>query len=236
MGDYIRSGGRVAASTDDYDIWSSQQLAAYFERHGLGEYSKCLIQHKITGKLAPLLSDLDLKEMGINCIGDRLRFRSHIDQLKLQARAIARTKCIWEGQEQLYFSGISAACCTCCGLFPEDPSTYKLMSNHLKIKNVKPIRIGRLRLPCCNHYSINNVDLTYVADVDVIGVPAPCLERVLCCAPGKDILEVAIRTGGDGVGPSGTSYYKLVLSEGQGDQVAEMILNSIEESQLMDRS
>lgn len=181
-------------------------------------------------------TDLDLKEMGIHCIGDRLRFRSHIDQLKLQARAVSRTKCVWEGQERLYFSGLSAACCTCCGLFPEDPSTYKLMSNHLKIKNVKPIRIGRLRLPCCNHYSINNVDLTYVADVDVIGIPAPCLERVCCCAPGKDIVVVEIRTGGEVVSQNSTNTYRLVLREDEGDRVAELILNSIEESQLMERS
>ena len=176
-------------------------------------------------------TDLDLKEMGIHCIGDRLRFRSHIDQLKLQARAVSRTKCVWEGQERLYFSGLSAACCTCCGLFPEDPSTYKLMSNHLKIKNVKPIRIGRLRLPCCNHYSINNVDLTYVADVDVIGIPAPCLERVCCCAPGKDIVDIELRGAGGDV-----FNHKIILREGEGDQVAFLVLNTgVEDAQLMDR-
>ena len=55
-----------------HETWNPNQFAHYISLQGLGdEYTKCIIEHKISGKLAPLLSELDLKEMGIECIGDR---------------------------------------------------------------------------------------------------------------------------------------------------------------------
>ena len=74
------------------------------------------------------------------------------------------------------------------------------------------------------------MDLTYLTNVDVIGVPASCCESILCCAPGKDIVDIEIRgVGGDAF------YHKVVLREGEGDQVAFLILNGVEQSQRMDR-
>ena len=99
------------------------------------------------------------------------------------------------------------------------------------MKKVKPLRCGPIRLCCCNEYNTNNVDLTYVADVDVNGVPAPCCERVLCCAPGKDIVDIEIR----GYGGGDVLNHQLVLREGEGDHVAELVLNCIEESQRIER-
>jgi hypothetical protein len=232
MGDYALHGsGTHVSETDDYNSWSAEQLASYFAKHGLGAYSQSIQQHKITGKLAPLLSDLDLKEMGIKCIGDRLRFRMLIDHLKRKVRHEIRSRCKWEGQERIFFSDTMADICTCWGFCPVDPSVYKLMSNHIKIKTVHPLRCGPVRLCCCHEYKISNVDLTNVADVDVNGVPAPCCERILCCALGKDILDIEIR----GYGGVGNMSHKIILREGEGDAVAGLILNSAEESQKIDR-
>merc|ERR1711957_997396 len=97
---------------------------------------------------------------------------------------------------------------TCFGCCPEDPSTYALMSNHIKIKSVNPTRIGPIRLCCCNEYATNNVDLTYVADVDVRGIPAPCCERIICCAPGKDVVNIEIRGYGEETSRIINLYYK----------------------------
>jgi hypothetical protein len=109
-----------------------------------------------------------------------------------------------------------------------DPSTYKLTSNHLKIKTVNPKRCGPITLCCCYEYSINNVDLTKVDDVDIIGVPAPCLPRVLCCAPGKDLVEVMSKAekGGKVV---------LELKQGEGEKVSTLILGQVEECQQIER-
>ena len=54
--------------------------------------------------------------------------------------------------------------------------------------------------------------------------------QVLCCAPGKDIVDIEIRgTGGD------VLHHKVVLEEGEGDKVAFLILNGVEQAQRMDR-
>ena len=234
MGDYTAAAftNPSNSETDGFDSWTSEQLASYFKRNDLGKYSESIISHKITGKLAPLLSDAHFIEMGIKCIGDRLRFRLHIDHLKRKERAQSRLKCLWVGKERLFYARTEAACCTCCGFCPVDPSTYKLMTNYMKIKSVNPKRIGPMRLCCCNEYNINNIDLSYVADVDVIGRPAPWCARVLCCAPGKDLVNIEIR----GYGGNDLMSHTLILREGEGDQVAEMIMNSVEESQMIDRA
>ena len=236
MGDYVLKGGgshdiRTSHSeSDNYETWNPEQLAQYISKQGLGEYSKCITQHKISGKLAPLLSELDLKEMGIKCIGDRLRFRLIVDNLKRKSRVSDRSRCLWEGQERVFFSSVTGSICTCFGLCPIDPSTYKLMSNYIRVKKVKPFRLGPVRMCCCNQYTTNNVDLTYLTNVDVIGIPATCCERVLCCAPGKDIVDIEIRGVGDNV-----FYHKVVLKEGEGDKVAFLILNGVDQAQRMDR-
>jgi hypothetical protein len=103
------------------------------------------------------------------------------------------------------------------------------MSNYLKIKTVKPLRIGPVRLCCCNEYSVNNIDLSNVADVDVRGIPAPCIERICCCAPGKDVVDIEIRNVGS------LLNHKIVLSEGQGDHVAGLVMNCVEESQILEK-
>jgi len=236
MGDYVLNANALneiknsQSESDSFETWNAEQLAEYISKQGLAEYSKYIIQHKISGKLAPLLSESDLKEMGIRCIGDRLRFRMIVENLKRKSRVIDRSRCLWEGKERVFFSDTTAAFCTCFGFCPVDPSTYRLMSNYIKVKKVKPLRLGPLRLCCCNEYTTNNVDLTYLTNVDVIGVPASCCESILCCAPGKDIVDIEIRgVGGDAF------YHKVVLREGEGDQVAFLILNGVEQSQRMDR-
>ena len=233
MGDYGESAFKYPSlsETDGFDTWTSEQLASYFATNDLEAYSELLIKHKINGKLAPLLNDTHLKEMGVKCVRDRLRFQLHIDHLQSKMRSQKRQKCIWLGQEQIFHTPVEAACFTCFSLCPRDPSTYKLMTNHLKIKTVKPARIGPIRLYFCNHYSINNIDLTYVADVDVIGKPAPCCTRMLCLAPGKDLVKIEIR----GYGGTDVVGHTLTLREGDGDQVAGLIMNSVEEAQRIER-
>ena len=109
-----------------------------------------------------------------------------------------------------------------------DPSTYKLTNNFLKIKTVNPSRIGPVKLCCCYEYSVNNVDLSKVDDVDVVGVPAPCMIRVCCCAPGKELVEVMTRTEAEG-------KVVLVLKSGDADKASHLIMNQIEEAQVLER-
>ncbi len=128
------------------------------------------------------------------------------------------------------------------GIRPVDPSTYiNSPRTTSKSKKVRPVRCGPVRLCCFGvHEKSNNIDLSKVDDVDVFGVPAPCLQRSCCCcrARGKDIVEVESRfqqqRGGGGGGGGGKIH--LVVEEGHGDVVANLILNQVEESQKMERT
>jgi hypothetical protein len=218
------------AAIADFAKWDEEKLGLYFRKNGLGQYESILKNHKITGHIAPFLQDADLKEMGIDVVGDRLMFKHHLKQLSRRARFNKRIESLWEGEEQLFFSECDRNCFTLGGCCPIDPSTYKLTTNHLRVKRVRPVRCGPIRL-CCfgTSFVSNNIDLSKVDDVDVMGTPAPCIQRVCCCANGKDLLEVESRF------EKGGKIY-LTLPEGQGETVANLILNQVEESQKMERS
>lgn len=209
---------------DGYENWDSEKLADYFEQQGLF-YREILVHHKITGKIAPQLTDADLKDMGIDIVGDRCRFRHQLNSLKRKARHVQRNRLIWDGSERIFFGGFDWCIGTCSGCCPEDPSTYKLTNNHLKIRTVEPVRVGPLRLCCCAKYSINNIDLTQVSDVDIEGIPPPFLQQCLCCAEGKEALEVT----------TGEGNFHVIVRSGDGDRISNLILNQVEECQMIER-
>lgn len=211
---------------EGYESWSPDDVADYFESEGLVDYREVLIHHKIAGNIAPQLTDADLKDMGIEVVGDRCRFRHVIKTMNRRARHVQRNKVMWEGKEQLWFDQCEGCVNTCCGILPEDPSTYKLTNNHLKIRTVDPMRCGPVRLCCCNNYKTNNIDLSQVQDVDMNGIPPPFCQQILCCASGKEIIDVDIADQG--------SVY-LTVAEGAGEAIVNLILNQVEESQLIER-
>jgi len=215
----------------NFTQWDEKQLGLFFRRRGLGSYEQILLDHKITGHLAPLLQDQDLKDMGITIVGDRLLFQRSLKELARRERFHKRIESIWEGEERVFFSTCGQRFWTLFGFCPVDPSTYKLTTNHLKVKQVRPYRCGPVRMGyCCGaSYTSNNIDLSKVDDVDVTGVPAPCVARVCCCARGKELLEVESRFEKGG-------KVTMSLEKGQGEIVANLILNQVEESQKMERS
>jgi len=213
------------ARVEGYEAWNAEKLADYFETQGLGDYREVLMYHKITGKIAPQLTDADLKDIGVKIVGDRCRFRHQIKALGRKARHVERTRLHWAGKERLFFGWAEWALGTCCGLFPEDASTYKLTSNHLKVRTVDPVRCGPFRLCCCAKYSMNNIDLSHVDDVDMEGYPAPFIQQCLCCAEGKEVLEVSTNDGD----------INIVLKAGNGEHVSNLIMNQVEECQMMER-
>ena len=273
-----------------YQTWDAGQLGTYLRNRGLGAYiADALQQHRITGALAPLLHDDDLKEMGISIIGDRLRVRQQLNALSRQERYNNRMAMLWEGTERLFYSDWDQMLCTCNGCCPVDPSTCKLIlamyiyyycsrflnsfknnspyiyfnkrkrhprtnlpplsiyflveslwflfkkdkltSSHLKVKKVTPVRCGPVRLCCFGaSYVSKNIDLSKVDDCDVTGLPAPCWYRVWCCASGKDRVDVESRFDTRGQGK-----LVLLLEEGHGETVANLILNQVEESQKIER-
>ena len=88
------------------------------------------------------------------------------------------------------------------------------------------MRVGPIRLCCCNQYQTNNIDLTQVTDVDSNGIPPPFIQQCLCCAGGKVIVDIDVVD-------KGTVY--LTVAEEDGEGVVNLIMNQIEESQMMER-
>jgi hypothetical protein len=104
---------------ENWSKWSPERLSGFLKKAGLGDYGEMFINHKISGRLAPCLTDADLKEMGVSIVGDRLRLKAVAAALGQKARYETRTKTWWEGTEQLYFSDVQKWICTCGGLFPD---------------------------------------------------------------------------------------------------------------------
>jgi hypothetical protein len=107
------------ANAEDFDKWDSQQLADFLSSAGLMAYKKMVLDHKITGKFAHLLTDEDLKDMGMIVVGDRLRFKQLMMTMGRKARFCSSTKVVWSGEEQNYYTEAEQFCCTCMGIIPD---------------------------------------------------------------------------------------------------------------------
>jgi SAM domain (Sterile alpha motif) len=115
----IDDGSLFGTNAEDFDKWDSQQLADFLSSAGLMAYKKMVLDHKITGKFAHLLTDEDLRDMGMIVVGDRLRFKQLMMTMGRKARFCNTTKAIWSGEEQKYYSDAERYCCTCVGLVPD---------------------------------------------------------------------------------------------------------------------
>ena len=124
----VDDGSLFGANAEDFDKWDSQQLADFLASAGLMAYRKMVLDHKITGKFAHLLTDEDLRDMGMIVVGDRLRFKQLMMTMGRKARFCNSTKAIWTGEEQTYYSDIEHFVCTCMGLIPDGKHYYSRLS------------------------------------------------------------------------------------------------------------
>jgi hypothetical protein len=212
----------------DFENWTVSQMSDYFRSKttDLGDYSELFEKHKIDGKIAHRLKDGDLKEMGIDSVGDRLRIIQEIEKIQQAQVQKNREKVVWEGKEKLYFNGFEKCVSTCCGCCPDDPSTFKLTGTHLVITTVNPLRCGPF--PCCygTKYEIDHVDLSTISDADVKGVPPSCWQAC-CCGATQEHVHVKTDSGE-------TKILRLPMEEGS--VVGRKILNQMEVAQRMERS
>ena len=87
--------------------------------------------------------------------------------------------------------------------------------------------VGPLSAFCFTNYSLKNIDLATVKDIEIIDTKAPCPHRVFCCAPGKDLIEIyTIDSDGKVV---------LKVKEGDGERVGKLILDQVESAQMIER-
>jgi hypothetical protein len=116
----------------DFDQWTPEQFGNFLSKAGLGDYFGVFIKHKISGRLAPLLTDKDLTDMGILIVGDRLRCKAVIQSLNRKVKYDNRTKVWWEDKERLYFSDCEQCFWTCAGFFPDGRLTNIRRAQHFQ--------------------------------------------------------------------------------------------------------
>lgn len=199
-------------------------MANYLDaKAGLGAYRAVLLDHDITGESAGRLSERDLKEMGMATLGDRKRFAAAIDTVKHQARKIEREQTIWEGKERLFASWWDRIRQTGCGCCPIDASSYKLTGTHLTISTPRPNRWGPIRCCCGHEYTVDNVDLSYVLNVDMVAESPKCFELYCCNGLPRDRIQIKTKTAG---------LKEVILDRGEGAPVSKKIMNQVEEMQI----
>jgi hypothetical protein len=120
----------------DFEEWTAAELAEYFKQKTDldNNYAELLQKQKVDGKVAPSLTEDDLRQMGIDTVGDRKRVMEAIHTLKRAKNIKDRDRVIWTGVELRYISCWQWCCETCCGCCPQDREEYTLYYNHLEIK------------------------------------------------------------------------------------------------------
>ena len=73
-------------------------------------------------------------------------------------------------------------------------------------------------------------EVSHIADVDVVGIPSPCFQRIFCCAPGKDVVEIESKSESETGGK-----VTMTVKGTDGDEIAELIMNAVEDAQVMER-
>jgi hypothetical protein len=164
MQSFRNLSSRQKLHPENFERWSALELAEFLQSCGLGDYSEMVVQHGITGAVAPRLTEHDLKEMGISVIGDRKRFTAAIETVQKAARKVEREKTIWSAEQILWVSWWDGCQGTCCGCCPVDAAQYKLTGTHLQIKTPMIRRCGPIPCCCGHEYTLDNLDLTYVTE------------------------------------------------------------------------
>jgi len=214
----------------NFTKWSSNEIAAFIQsRENLGNYAELFQKHKIDGAVAHRLTDADLKEMGVVAVGDRHRILGALESLRHAKSQQDREKILWEGEEVLYWTCWHKCCSTCCGLCTVDKESYTLRSNFLEIKRPDYNKCGSIK--CCfgHSYQIDTVDLSNVRNVELEGVPPPCIQQCFCCAKSQEHVRVNLSS------PKNKREL-LRLKKGVGQEVSRMIKNQVEVMQVMERS
>ncbi len=214
----------------DFKKWTTAELSAFIQsKKEIGNYSEMFQKHRIDGSIAHRLTDSDLKEMGVFAIGDRHRIMIALESLRTAKQQIDREKILWRGEETLYWSCCHKCFSTGCYTCPVDLEAYTLRYNYLEIRRPDQNRCGCIT--CCfgHSYQIDTVDLSNVRDVELEGVPPPCIQQCLCCAKEQEHVRVNLSEP-----PNGCEL--LRLEKGEGQLMSRKLKNQVEIMQVMERS
>lgn len=229
-----RTGAAPVQQTMDMQMlhsMSPEQVGQLFASKGFTEYSHLFQQHNINGHRLLLLTPDDLREMGVNKIGDRLGMQHELSLFKSTARTVMRSSKIEEHEQVYPHNTCRWLCDTCCGLCPPQMDHYTLGTMSLKITHTySPTVCGR-RCSCLGVRVENDVHpLTQIVDVDTTNVQNGCLAVAMT----QITCHLTPMSQGDTVGgreSEGTRKptAEMVVPFRVGEAFAAQIRNQIEE-------
>jgi len=197
--------------------WSSQDVAKWAGAKGFEEYAGPIMEHKISGKILPLLDEKQLKEMGFALVGPRLKFQKALREIQKGERQRKRKEILWEADQLRH--GPCGGClpfgfpCCCCA---QPPAHYRLSAYKLSVSeaNVQCPMCAQ----CCGYtFATNNIDLHDVQDVDTVA------EQPGCCH-GMAFVTVQMKNG--------EPPQQMSMEPERVQEVSQMIQQAVEEADL----
>jgi hypothetical protein len=196
-----------------------------------------------------LLTTEQLKEMGVDKIGERLYLMQIIVQAKKEQRFKARMKVLWQDQEIIHTEGCLGYirqfgcldyCAVGCGC-QDVPDAYKLTGSALTLKRTDIVPCPS-KVFCCQsgERHVDHIDLSNVTDVDVISRQKNCFS--CSCYADEVLVEVheqidmpmdAQQGGANTSQAARVTDHRLKVYDG--DKVAMLLRNAVEENQMMER-
>jgi len=214
---------------------SPPEVGQLFASKGYADYGHLFQEHNITGARLLLLSPDDLREMGIEKVGDRLGIQQELQAMKTVARQVWRSKVIEEVEEVYPHNLCHYGVHTCCGLCPPQMDRYRLTSTMLKITHTHSPTICGRKCPCLGVRVENDMHpLNQIVDVDTTNMQDGC-----CAVPMTQIsVHLTMMSQGDSVGERQTQESgrifkptaEMMVPFSVGETFAAKIRNQIEES------
>jgi len=208
--------------------WTVQEVQAYFGKKGFEEWGKIWEEHDVTGERVVLLTPLDIKDLGINSIGDRMGITNEIEKMKTAYRKIMRNEVKQIAYEAFNGSCLGEKISTCCGVFPRDPDKYTLTASRLTIEEYEIPRIcGAWKCMCLGGaLTTDNIQLDQIRDVDTVVSKKGCW----CCAVNKAQVHIAVGAGNDAEHAEARVLTKeLFMEDQEGEDFANLIFLTVEE-------
>lgn len=146
--------------------WDYLEVAERFLRPiNLPRLKQIFVEHKINGHTLFGLSKMDLKEMKIMAVGDRVMISNAVAYLSKLKERHEKNRTVWEGvvpfgsvaYYEHFFDMISHKCCPCCN----NTDKYRITATSIRVRNDPPA--------CnfaCEGVEHNNSDLRFLKDVD----------------------------------------------------------------------
>jgi len=198
--------------------WDAHAVGEWLIQLGLGEHRDAFVRHKISGDLLECLEKEDLRELGVNLVGNRLLLMREVARLRNVSAGRERGRMIWEAEEVVHRDGVVGYLqhyLLCHGWW-RGRGRYTLTGSSLVIfsysENTRPC------LCCAEASAMRTIELSSIAGVTAHSAIPTCVD----CGLTADTVHIDLNQE-LGLAP----VPPLAVQAGSGGQVAQLILDAV---------